>query len=61
MNIVRASNYDDETYNEAFVEGLDFNPSQLQTVCNLLNNIDVHSQHYYKVVPAGYQLNKWEP
>lgn len=60
--IVRASNFDDENYNEVEILGIatgDY--ATLKAVCAILNSgDDRNTPHYYKVTPVDYKLQERE-
>lgn len=60
MKIVRASNFDDENYEEKFLEPLPpmTIKEDLQHICNVLNAVvGADIKDYYKVVRDDYILN----
>lgn len=62
--IVKSSNFDSETYNEAFVENLPVirDKQVAQSISQAINQAsDPRGPDYYRVVEENYQLHKWEP
>lgn len=59
--IVIASNYDDETFDESFLDVPSMPTLTAVTICGHLNNIEPDGYRYYKVVDMDYQLHKFQP
>lgn len=59
--ILIVSNYDDEMYEQRFLEVPLMAENQAEQLCDMLNDLQQHNPDYYRPVDPDYQIENFEP
>jgi hypothetical protein len=59
--IAIVSNFDDEMYNEQFVNVPPMREQAAADICKLLNEVNPNGRDYYRVVDLDYALHTFQP